>query len=396
MASSDSGAPGIDLKPGRDGPIRKRRHPWVYSQAVAEVRAGDSPGTLLPVRSSDGTTLGWGYYSPDSLIAVRMVGFAPHEPPGDWIEQRIRAARALRDGLHLESNALRLINAEGDFIPGLVVDVYGDTAVLSPHIRGIEEQSERIATCLTGLFTGLRVFVKRDEHYARVERLAVQSGYIRGSGDGTAIITEGGVRLVVDFERGQKTGFYLDQRENRSIISKCAQGRKVLNLFSYTGAVSLRAAAAGATRVVSVESSQKAVELSRANAALNQDTGAAVCEWVQDDVSSFLGGTDSFDLIVADPPPFARRRAELGGALKGYLSLFQGCLRMLAPDGLGFFFSCSGAVARPTFQQVVAEAALRSGRRVRLLRELHADADHPVAATHPEGDYLKGWMIHVE
>jgi 23S rRNA (cytosine1962-C5)-methyltransferase len=314
----------------------------------------------------------------------------------DWIERRIHAAQSLRARLRLDSDAMRLVNSEGDFIPGLVVDLYRDTAVVSPHIRGIEHLTERIGSCLEAIFPGLRIFVKKDEHYARVEGLARDSGYLLGQGDGTAQITEGGVRLIVDFERGQKTGYYLDQRENRSIISRCSAGRTVLNLFGYTGAVAIRAAAAGAARVVSVESSRKALEIARASVALNANLVPTACEWVQEDVFSFLGQDGSFDLIVADPPPFARRRAELEGALKGYLGLFQACFRMAAPDGLCFFFSCSAAVDKPTFRNVVAEAALRSGRKVRFMRELHADADHPVAATHPEGEYLKGWMVHAE
>jgi 23S rRNA (cytosine1962-C5)-methyltransferase len=376
--------------------VRKRRHPWIYSQAVAAVRAGAEPGAILPVRSADGTLLGWGLHSPESLIAVRMVGFAPHEPPEDWIEQRIRSAHALRRGLGIDSDGVRLVNAEGDFIPGLVADLYGDTAVVSPHISGIDARLERIAACLEETAGARRVYHRRDEHYARVEHLVRESGFLRGQGDGATIIVEGGVRLLVDFERGQKTGFYLDQRENRSIISRCSAGRTVLNLFAYTGAVAIRAAAAGATRVVSVESSRKALDVAQASAALNGKGDWPGFAWVQEDVFSFLGGQASFDIVVADPPPFARRRSELEGALKGYLSLFQECLRVLSPGGLGFFFSCSGAVDRPMFRQLVAEAALRSGRRVRFLRELQADVDHPVSAMHPEGEYLKGWMVHAE
>jgi 23S rRNA (cytosine1962-C5)-methyltransferase len=342
--------------------------------------------------------VGWGFHSPDSLIAVRMVGFAPHEPPVDWIEQRITAARVLRARLTIDSDAFRLVNAEGDFLPGLVIDVYGDTAVISPHIRGIEALVGRISASLDALFPGIRIYIKRDEHYARVEHLGLASGYLRGEGDGTTVITEGGVRLVVDYAQGQKTGYYLDQRENRNIMTRCSPGRSVLNLFSYSGAISLRAAAAGATRVVSVESSRRAIEVAQRSAALASEPcpDPGRCQWIQEDVFAYLDGTGSFDMVIADPPPFARRRADVEGAMKGYLSLFQQCLKFLAPGGLGFFFSCSGAIDRPAFQQIVSESALRSGRRVRLLRELHADADHPVSAAHPEGEYLKGWMVHVE
>jgi 23S rRNA (cytosine1962-C5)-methyltransferase len=384
------------LKHGRDGPARKRHHPWIYSQAIAEVSEGASGGDLLPVRAADGAVIGWGFYSPGSLIAVRMVSFGPERPPEDWIERRLRAAKSLRDSLHLDSDALRIVNAEGDHIPGLIVDLYADTAVVSPHIRGVEAAVDRIALCLRDLLPSARIFLKRDEHYARVEKLSRPSGYLQGTGDGTCTIREGAVRLQVDYERGQKTGFYLDQRANRGAIALCSPGKTVLNLFSYSGAVALRAAAAGAAHVVSVESSKKALETGRASVKLNPQLREDVLEWVPQDVFTFLERPAQYDIVVADPPPFARRRTELEGALKGYLTLFQQCMRILSPGGCAFLFSCSGAVDRPTFQQVVVEAALRSGRPVRLLKELHADVDHPVAAAHPEGEYLKGWMVHAE
>jgi 23S rRNA (cytosine1962-C5)-methyltransferase len=296
----------------------------------------------------------------------------------------------------VDSDAVRLVNAEGDFVPGLIVDRYADTSVVSMHARGIESASHAAFAGLRAMYPSGRIYVKRDEHYARVENLQTPSGYVEGTGDGTATIREGPVRILVDYERGQKTGYYLDMRENRSIIARCCAGKSLLNLFSYTGAVALRAAAAGAVRVVSVESSHRALELARESAKLNPGLPAGALAWIQADVFSYLERPDTSDIVVADPPPFARRRAELEGALKGYLSLFQYCFRALAPGGFAFLFSCSGAVDRPTFQQVVAEAALRSGRPVRFVRELHADADHPVAATHPEGEYLKGWMVHAQ
>jgi 23S rRNA (cytosine1962-C5)-methyltransferase len=394
--SSQSGRAGVVLKAGRDGPARKRHHPWIYSQAVAEVMEGPAGSDLLPVSAADGTVIGWGFYSPGSLIAVRMVSFSPERPSEDWIEDRLLAAKSLRDALHLDSDAMRLVNAEGDYLPGLIVDLYGDTAVVSLHVRGIEGMVDRIVNCLREMLPSARIFLKRDEHYARVEKLSRPSGYLHGTGDGTCTIREGGVNLRVDYERGQKTGYYLDQRANRGIIALCSPGKTVLNLFSYTGAVALRAAGAGAARVISVESSKKALEGGRESAALNPQLREDALEWVPQDVFTFLERADKYDIIVADPPPFARRRSELEGALKGYLTLFQQCMRILAPGGLAFLFSCSGAVDRPTFQQVVVEAALRSGRSVRLLKELHADVDHPVAAAHPEGEYLKGWMIHAE
>jgi 23S rRNA (cytosine1962-C5)-methyltransferase len=376
--------------------VRRRHHPWIYSQAVAQADESAPPGALLPVRAADGSVIGWGQHSPESLIAVRMVSFAPEKPAEDWIEQRLRAAWSLRTGLGLDSDSFRVVNAEGDFLPGLVIDLYADTAVVCPHTRSVEAQLERIVDCLRGIRPDVQVFVRRDEHFARVEKLRTASGYVRGEGDGSTVIREGDVRMKVDFAHGQKTGFYLDQRANRTLISRCSRGKTVLNLFSYTGAVALRAAAAGAVKVISVDSSRSALDLAEASVSLSPVLRGSAFEWVQADVFSFLESPPRCDLLVADPPPFARRRVERDGALKGYLSLFLQCLRILSPGGLAFLFSCSGAVDRPMFQQVVAEAALRSGRSARLLCELHADLDHPIAASHPEGEYLKGWMVHVQ
>jgi 23S rRNA (cytosine1962-C5)-methyltransferase len=384
------------LKPGRDGPVRRRRHPWVYSQAIDRVEEPPHPGLPVAVHSAEGAVIGWGHYSAGSLIAVRMISYGAEPPGGDWLEQRISAAWKLRAALNIDSDAFRLVNAEGDFLPGLVIDLYADTAVVSAHTRGMEAGMDRIVDCLAGLRPGLNVYLRRDEHFARVEKLAATSGYRRGSGDGTAVIHEGGVPMKVDFAHGQKTGFYLDQRSNRSLIARSSTGKTVLNLFSYSGSVALRSAAAGAAKIVSVDSSRPALELAEASASLSPAFPAERFEWVQGDVFKYLEDPAACDIVVADPPPFARRRADLEDAIQGYLSLFTQCLRIVSPGGLAFFFSCSGAVDRPTFRHVVAEAALKSARTCRLLAELHADVDHPVAASHPEGEYLKGWMIHVQ
>jgi 23S rRNA (cytosine1962-C5)-methyltransferase len=388
--------PVVVLKPGRELPARRRRHPWIYRQAVASATANAGSGFLARIEASDGSVVGWGFPSPESLIAVRLVSIGPEEPATDWLEQRLRAAAALREHLRIDSDALRLANAEGDFLPGLVADRYADTVVVSLHVRGMEPLAPRVVNCLTEMFPEVNIYLKRDEHHARVEGLDLPSGYLAGSGDGRAVITEGGMKAVVDFARGQKTGFYLDQRANRTACASVAEGRSVLNLFAYTGAFSLRAAGGGAVRVVSVESSKHALEQAEESVRLNPGISPELFTWVQADVFDHLASGERYDLIVADPPPFARRRGEVEGALRGYLTLNQQALRCLSPGGILFTFSCSGAVDRQVFRQVLEEASLRSGRRVRLLRELHADVDHPVAAGHPEGEYLKGWMLHAD
>jgi 23S rRNA (cytosine1962-C5)-methyltransferase len=395
LSSSNPPSPAVVLKKGRDAPVRKRRHPWIYSQAIAEAPVGSSPSDLHPVATSDGNVIGWGLYSPESLIAVRMVSYGAERPADDWIGTRIRESLDLRRSLSLDTDAVRLVNSEGDFLPGLVIDRYADTVVVCPHTRGIEASLDRVVESLARELPETRVYVKRDEHSARVEKLSLASGYARGTGEGITTIREGAIRVLVDFAHGQKTGYYLDQRANRGLIAQCSRGKSVLNLFSYTGAASLRAAAAGAVRVTSVDSSERALEMAERSVGLTEGLGPGLFEWIRADVFDYLQEDASYDIVVADPPPFARRRVELEGAIKGYTSLFQQSLRRVSPGGLAFLFSCSGAVDRPLFQQIVAEAALRAGRPARLLRELHADMDHPVAATHPEGEYLKGWVVHV-
>lgn len=393
--SSSEPAGEIVLKQGKDSAVRRRRHPWVYTQAIEEVR-GDPSGGILRVLGSDGAVLGWGFHSSGSLIAVRMVCFGRDGPKDDWIEDRIAAAFDLRRSLPIDSNAYRLVNAEGDFIPGLVVDVYADTAVLSIHIKGLEALLDRITAVLEKVLRGKKIYLKRDDRFSRVEGLGLDSGYLAGNGDGTSVITESGLSFLVDFMRGQKTGFYLDQRENRRIAASLAAGRSVLNLFSYTGGFALHAAAAGARNVVSVDSSAFAIELCARNADLNTSIDASVLDWRKADVRDFLQDAPRSSLIISDPPPFARRRSELDGALKGYLSLNRRILELAEPGGYVLSFSCSGAVSREDFRQLLSEAALRAVRTARFVRELGADVDHPVSTAHPEGEYLKGWLIHVE
>ena len=376
--------------------LLRSRHPWIYRQSISGISGDASEGQLLPVTSAEGRVIGWGFHSTDSLIAVRMVSYGEKEPSPDWLADRIRSACALRASLGIDSDGVRLLNAEGDFVPGIIADRYGDTIVVSLHTRAMELRAAGDRCRPVRGFPGTRVFLKRDEHHARVEALQLPMGYLAGDGDGTSVIVESGVRFTIDFARGQKTGFYLDQRANRTLAAGLAAGKTVLNLFSYTGAFALRAAAAGASHVVSVDSSARAVDACRMNAEMNPSLRADAFTWVQGDAFSYLKEPGRHDLVIVDPPPFARRRSEVEGALRGYVGLFHQALKAVAPGGFALLFSCSGAIDKPLFRQVVAEAAMRSGRSVRLLRELQADADHPVAAVHPEGEYLKGWLVHAQ
>ncbi len=386
----------ITLKSGKAEALAARRHPWIYSGAVQSAEGVDPGVGLAPVADSAGRVLAWGYYSPASLIAVRVASWGPEAPPEDWLERRLEAAAALRRGLALDSDAFRLVNAEGDFLPGLVVDVYRRTTVVRPLARGLEQSMPRLTARLAELFPDNAVYLKRDEKAARLEGLRLASGFLHGGGELRQRIREGELELEVDIERGQKTGFYLDQRDSRLLVRRLAAGRRVLNLFAYTGAFALQAAAGGALEAVSVESSRGALELGRACAALNPQIPAERLSWVEEDVFAFLAGGPAdrlFDLTVVDPPPFARRRSDLAGALKAYTECNRLALNRLAPGGLLLSFSCSSAVSGQQFLDMLREASRQAGRPVQLLRPLSASADHPVAMEHPEGEYLKGWLL---
>ena len=383
----------VILKPGRDRGLAAM-HPWIYRGAVDEVRQGTELSQPLPVVSRDGGTLAWGFYSQSSQIAVRIICYGAQMPEEDWIERRLRAARELRDRLDIDSDAYRLVNAEGDRLPGLVVDIYRRTAVIRPLIRGMEGALERVVSVLNTLYPGSSFFLKRDERIARIEGLARPTGYLRGEGGGVEEIREHGLNYLVDFARGQKTGFYLDQRDNRRLMIPLSKGKRVLNLFAYTGSFSLAAASGGAAEVDAVESSPLALEYARRNCLLNPGLASCRFAWYQEDAFGFLERCGSYDLVVCDPPPFARNRSQLEGALRGYRQLNRLALSRLNPGGMLMSFSCSQAVTAERLREVMAEAAVQAGREVRVLKQLQAAPDHPYALQHPEGEYLKGWLLY--
>lgn len=388
----------IFLKPGRAEALAARRHPWVYSGAVGRVEGPEAGQALVPVADAGGRVLGWGLHSPRSLIAVRLVSWGEAPPPEDWLERRLEQAAELRRRLALDSDAYRLVNAEGDLLPGLVVDVYRRTTVVRPLVRGQEQLLDRLTAALSALLPDNAIFLKRDEKAARLEGLQRPTGYLRGGGDGTQRIREGDLELLVDIQRGQKTGFFLDQRDSRLLLRRLAPGRRVLDLYAYTGAFALQAAAGGAAEVVTVESSRGALDTARESLRLNPHLPADRLRWVEGDALEHLGSLprgQGFDLAVVDPPPFARRRSELPGALKGYTQVNRLACERAAPGALLLSFSCSGAVSGQLFTDSLREAGRQAGRVLQLLQALQAPADHPVSAAHPEGEYLKGWLLRV-
>lgn len=392
--------PVLRLKRGKEESL-DRFHPWVFSGALAEPLPTDlEEGDTVEVITSEGRTIGVGHYQIGS-IAVRILAFERRPIDATFYRQRLERALALRETLRLarpDNDAFRLIHGEGDFLPGLVVDIYGHTAVLQAHSPGMHYARQLIAdqiAALPGL--GIRnVYYKSETTLPYKARLDPQNTYLVGSFE-TSIATENALRFNIDWLRGQKTGFFLDQRDNRSLLQHYAPGRRVLNMFCYTGGFSVYALRGGANLVHSVDSSEKAISLTDANVALNFPGDNRHKSYARD-AFKFLDEMkpDDYDLIILDPPAFAKHRSALRNALRGYQRLNAKAFEKIASGGILFTFSCSQAVSREQFRLAVFSAAAQSRRRVRILHQLTQPADHPVNIYHPEGEYLKGLVLYVE
>ncbi len=392
--------PILRLRRGKEESL-DRFHPWVFSGALTEMPGEDSgieEGDIVRIAASDGRIIGVGHFQIGS-IAVRMLDFADSIVDSDFFASRLAQAYALRRTLGLrrpDNNAFRLVHGEGDFLPGLIVDVYGPTAVLQAH----SPARDIIAHALVELpDAGIRnVYYKSETTLPYKAHLDPQNDYIVGGFD-TDIATENGLRFHVDWLRGQKTGFFVDQRDNRELLRSYSAGRRVLNMFCYTGGFSVYSLAGGAESVHSVDSSAKAVSLTDANVSLNFDAEAgARHRSYAEDAFKFLDNMEAgtYDLIVLDPPAFAKHRGAIRNALRGYQRINFRAFEKIAPGGLLFTFSCSQAISKEQFRLAVFSAAAQSGRRVRILYQLTQPADHPVNIYHPEGEYLKGLVLYVE
>lgn len=377
-----------------------RRHPWIFSGAIESLPSGLEEGDDVTVLDHDGNVIGAGHYQIGS-IAVRILEFGAECLSPDIYRRRIDEALKLRKVLGLareDNDCYRLVHGEGDFLPGLVVDIYGDTAVVQAHSPAMHFHRMEIATALTeadGL--GVRnVYYKSETTLPYKARLDPENEYLIGGFDGN-VATENGLRFNIDWLRGQKTGFFVDQRENRMLLQKLAKGRKVLNMFCYTGGFSVYALRGGAELVHSVDSSTKAVALTDANVELNFP-GDLRHKSFDTDAFKFLGAMEpgGYDLIILDPPAFAKHRKALRNGLMGYRRLNAKAFEKIAPGGILFTFSCSQVVTREMFRLAVFSAAAQSGRNVRILYQLSQPADHPVDFAHPEGEYLKGLVLYVE
>ena len=377
-----------------------RFHPWVFSGAVKKVPEDIEEGCVVRVISHDGRIIGVGHYQIGS-IAVRMLDFADTLPDKEFYCSRLSDAFRLRKSLGLitdNNNAYRLVHGEGDFVPGLVVDVYGNTAVLQAHSVGIHHARHIIAEALVTLpEAGIEnVFYKSETTLPFKARLDPVNEYIIGKYQ-TSEALENGLRFNIDWLRGQKTGFFLDQRANRQLLRSLSSGRKVLNTFCYTGGFSVYALAGGAKHVDSVDSSAKAISLTDANVELNFGKDAPHKSFAVD-AFKFLDAMEqnAYDLIVLDPPAFAKHRSAIRNALRGYQRINARAIERIAPGGILFTFSCSQAVSKEQFRLAVFSAAASTGRKVRILHQLTQPADHPVNIYHPEGEYLKGLVLYIE
>ena len=418
----------VFLKPKKEESL-KRFHPWVFSGAIARVlldasHKGDAPveGELVCVRSSANEVLGIGHWQIGS-IAVRILAFGVEQlPSGFWCE-RIRAAYKVRETLgltpnqkspitnHQYNNTFRLIHGEGDFLPGLIVDVYADTAVVQAHSIGMHESRNEIANALMSEIPQVQnVYYKSDDTLpfkASIEGDKV--GYLIKNQESKIKDTEefwsveNGLEFRIDWLRGQKTGFFVDQRENRALVERYASGKDVLNMFCYTGGFSLYALRGGAKTVDSVDVSQKAIDLVNINVARNFPNdprhhayAADAFDFLNDKITNQKSQIKNYDLIVLDPPAFAKHRDAVKNALRGYQRINAKAIEKIRPGGILFTFSCSQAVDKEAFRLAVFSAAAQVGRKVRILHQLHQPQDHPINIYHPEGEYLKGLVLYVE
>lgn len=395
----------IYLKPGKEESL-KRFHPWVFSGAIAKMDGNPEEGELVQVYTSQKEFIAKGHYQKGS-IAIRVLSFDETERIDYhfWV-RRLKAAYQMRLNLGIallpSNNTFRLVHGEGDNLPGLVIDIYNRTAVMQAHSAGMHLNRMTIAEALADVLANRidNIYYKSETTLPYKADLSPENGFLKGS-DSDNIALENGLRFHIDWLNGQKTGFFIDQRENRSLLERYANGKDVLNMFCYTGGFSVYAMRGNANCVHSVDSSAKAIELTNQNMELNfpaQNSSRNRHEAFAEDAFGYLNkmNKDEYDLIILDPPAFAKHRDALRNALQGYRKLNYKAFEKIRTGGILFTFSCSQAVSKENFRNSVFTAAAMSGRRVRILHQLTQPADHPINIYHPEGEYLKGLVLYVE
>jgi 23S rRNA (cytosine1962-C5)-methyltransferase len=385
----------VTLKSGRDHSI-KRFHPWVFSGAIQNIEGDPQDGDWVEVRDSHQTTLGYGHYQ-KGTITVRAISFYKDIPSANLYSEKIKKAHEQRISTLVISNftnAFRLIHGEGDGLPGLIIDMYNKVAVMQAHSTGMHNDRHEITKALQEVLgDGLHAIYYKSLSTGKTK---TENEYLFGMAAVPHTIIEHGNQFYVDWEEGQKTGFFLDQRENRKLLGEYSVGKKVLNTFCYTGGFSVYALQNKATKVHSVDASEKAVELTRKNLELNGfDSNENLCT-VADTFDFIRDKQNEYDVIVLDPPAFAKHKEAKHQAMKGYQRLNAEAMRIIKPGGIIFTFSCSQVVDRQLFYDTVVSSAIQAKRNIKVLHHLSQPADHPVSIFHPEGEYLKGLVLFVE
>ena len=388
----------LQLRRGKSESLR-RFHPWIFSGAITRIPENLAEGALVRVVDENNKFMALGHYQVGS-IAVRVLSFTDRKIDHAFWVERLSEAYQVRCALDLvrpDNDIYRLVHGEGDQLPGLIIDVYGETAVMQAHSVGMHYYRQEIAEALVEACKGAvkHVYYKSETTLPYKADLHQENGFLVG-GDETNIATENGLQFHIDWLKGQKTGFFINQRENRKLLEAYSKGKSVLNMFCYTGGFSVYAMRGEAKLVHSVDSSAKAIDLTRANAELNFP-GDKRHEAFAEDAFKFLEQAGSnYDLIILDPPAFAKHKDALRNALKGYTRLNSIAFQKIRKGGIVFTFSCSQAVNKDQFRLAVFTAAAQSGRHVRILHQIHQPADHPINIYHPEGEYLKGLVLQVE
>lgn len=388
----------IFLKRGKDDSLR-RFHPWIFSGAIHHTEGNPEEGEKVMVFTSENEYIATGHFQIGSIM-VRVLTFDHEDINQAFYEKRLAIAKDVRHRIGVigdNNNTYRLVHGEGDNLPGLVIDIYGNTAVMQAHSVGMHIDRQLIAHALSNVMGAdlQTIYYKSETTLPYKAELGQENGFLLG-GDTNDVAIENGLKFHVDWLRGQKTGFFVDQRDNRSLLERYSKGRKVLNMFCYTGGFSFYAMRGDAELVHSVDSSQKAIDLTKANVELNFPNDKRH-EAYAEDAFKFLGEmTIPYDLIILDPPAFAKHKDALRNALKGYTRLNKKAFEKMPHGGILFTFSCSQAVNKDQFRAAVFTAAAAAKRNVRILHQLHQPADHPINIYHPEGEYLKGLVLYVE
>lgn len=388
----------LKLQPGKERSLL-RRHPWIFSGAIQKSPAMPEDGEVVTVTDNRGKFLGRGHYQSGASIVVRILSFEDVEVDDTFWLQKLTNAFQYRQAVGVtgcgHTDCYRLVHGEGDGLPGLIIDIYHSTAVIQAHSAGMVKSLNSIAEAIKKLFgnTIKTIYSRPEEQIART--MGLIPSFLLGDASESTVL-ENGIKFRINVVTGQKTGFFLDQRENRALVGTISKGKSVLNCFSYTGGFSLYALAEGATEVHSVDVSQKAIDLLEENLSLNSFKGnhhahcANVLEYLQNTEK------DDFDIVIVDPPAFAKSLHKRHNAIQAYKRVNLAALRKVKPGGLLFSFSCSQVVGTQLFHDTIMAACIESGRTVRVVRQLSQGADHPVNMYHPEGHYLKGLMLHIE